>query len=101
MGRGGLGVQAHGKRLRVEFTWREQRCREPVGLDDTPANRKSAENLVAKIKREIATGVFDYATHFPKSIRAAREPVAGGMTFGDMARKWLKTMASKEAATRA
>ena len=101
MGRGGLGVQAHGKRLRVEFTWREQRCRETLDLADTPANRKSAANFVAVIKREIATGVFDYGRHFPQSSRAAAVPVVGGMTFGAMARKWLKTMAAGEAATRA
>lgn len=64
--------------LYLDFHWRGKRCREQTLLPDTAGNRKTLETLAARIKREIAKGVFDYASHFPDSPRAKafEEPVA-------------------------
>lgn len=72
MGRGrtGTGVDALRTCVRVRFTYQGARCVETLPLKPTPANIRAAERLVAKIKQEIAVGVFDYATHFPGSGRA-------------------------------
>jgi integrase len=86
MGRGrpGTGVEALATSIRVSFTWQGTRHRETLGLKPTPANIKYATRLVADIKKQIASGTFEYAKFFPGTKHAT-----GGVTFKEFADKWL------------
>ncbi|MCV6612400.1 MAG: site-specific integrase [Amphritea sp.] len=65
------GVEVRGETIRIVFMYRGQRCRESLpGLKATKPNIKFAANKRAVILHEIATGVFDYADHFPESNKA-------------------------------
>ena len=56
-------------------------------MKPTPANIKYATRLVANIKKEIASGTFEYATFFPGSKNIA--PATTGVTLLSIAEKWL------------
>jgi integrase len=60
--------------LFLDFRHAGERCREYTALDDTPANRRRLETVLAKIEKAIAAGDFRYAAFFPDSPRA-RVPV--------------------------
>lgn len=60
--------------LFLDFRHAGERCREYTALDDTPANRRRLEAVLAKIEKAIAAGDFNYAAYFPDSPRA-RVPV--------------------------
>ncbi|WP_049117387.1 site-specific integrase [Klebsiella pneumoniae] len=63
-----VGVEIHGKKIRISFIYRGTRCREVLqGWTPTPANIRKAGNLRAVIISEIQLGKFDYASHFPES----------------------------------
>lgn len=68
MGRG-PGVRGIGGSIQIDFRYKGQRCRERLRLSPTPQNIKYAKRLKAAIEHEIATGIFDYAKHFPRSRR--------------------------------
>lgn len=53
--------------LFFDFRFQGGRCREQTLLDDTPANRKKLEKILAKIESEINAGTFVYANYFPNS----------------------------------
>jgi integrase len=53
--------------LFMDFRFQGRRCREYTALEDTPANRKKLEKVLAKIESEIEAGTFVYATYFPSS----------------------------------
>ena len=55
--------------LFMDFRQQGKRCREYTALDDTPANRKRLEKVLAKIEADIEAGTFDYKATFPKSQR--------------------------------
>ena len=57
-------------RLVLEFRYRGKRCREQTKLEDTPANRKRAKQILERIEAEITLDTFDYSKYFPKSKRA-------------------------------
>lgn len=59
-------------RLFFDFRFRGLRCRELSNLDETPANRRKMEKVLAKIESEIDLGTFDYGRYFPGSKMAAR-----------------------------
>lgn len=68
----GVEVRA-GKRqstLRIVFYWRGVRYREPLGIPDTPKNRKYAYGLKLEVEAQIRRGTFDYAASFPNSRHA-------------------------------
>ncbi len=56
--------------IEIAFQYRGVRCRERLKLAPTPRNLTFARNLLGQIRTEIAKGVFDYASHFPRSSRA-------------------------------
>ena len=56
--------------LFLDFRYRGVRCREQTALADTPENRKRVEALAKRIQKEMQSGSFDYAAHFPSSPRA-------------------------------
>lgn len=92
------GVRAASKSsIEVSFEYRGIRCREKIRLAPNAANLKFVGNLKARIEHEIATGIFDYGKHFPKSRRArklARIP-AHVVTVGELLTEWLRDV-SKE-----
>jgi len=63
------GIEVRGDKVRVYFRYEGDKCREPVPGKATPENLAYAERLVAMVNHEIAAGTFDYARHFPGSIR--------------------------------
>lgn len=69
---GVTGLEVHGKKLRINFTYKGVRCREVLDLPITKSNVKFASNKLATIKHEIAIGTFIYASHFPDSAAASR-----------------------------
>jgi integrase len=97
--------------LFLDFRWGGRRCREQTTLEDTPANRKRLEKVLAKIGTAIAAGTFDYGTFFPGSVPSqpmadrnlpVQQRVAPGQrtirpaapsplapTFRDFASQWL------------
>lgn len=58
--------------LYLDFHFRGKRCREQTALPDTPTNRRVVEALARRIQRDLATGSFEYARHFPDSPRARK-----------------------------
>lgn len=94
MGRGKGVRPASAKSIAITFQYRGARCREKIRLAPTAANLKYAERLKATIEHEIATGVFDYAKHFPESPRArslSRTPGAA-ITVAEALRVWHDSM---------
>ena len=61
-------------RLYVDFRYAGVRCRESLGLTDTPEHRDTAQQLLDRIEQHIMQGTFDYAAHFPNSKRAGQFP---------------------------
>ena len=51
----------------IDFRYRGLRCREQTKLEDTPANRKRAKQILERIEAEIVLDTFDYGKYFPKS----------------------------------
>lgn len=66
------GVELHGKKLRIVFYYKRQRCREVLDLPVTKTNVRFAINKLATVKHEIALGNFDYLRHFPDSSNLER-----------------------------
>ncbi len=62
-----MGVYKRNNKLWISFTFQEIQCREPIGLDDTAANREEALLMCSQIKRQIKHGIFDYIKWFPES----------------------------------
>lgn len=58
--------------LFLDFYYRGVRCREQTTLPDTAENRRRVQSLMNRISKEIKQGLFDYATTFPGSPRAAQ-----------------------------
>lgn len=103
--------------LFLDFYYRGVRCREQTTLPDTAENRRRVQSLMNRISKEIKQGLFDYATTFPGSPRAAQfagpaasigsiVPTAAGgnsppsvpalpdtPTFSDFSVTWRKEMA--------
>ena len=57
--------------LYFDFRYRGVRCREYTTLQDSPANRKKMEQVLARVQAEITLGTFDYGAYFPGGSRAA------------------------------
>src|SRR3546814_10003796 len=100
--------------LYLDFFYRGVRCREQTALPDTVENRRRVQALMNRMSKEIKQGLFDYATTFPGSPRAAQfagpsasiiPTAAGGNslpsvsaipdtpTFSDFSVTWRKEMA--------
>ena len=84
------------KHLFFDFFYRQIRCRESTGLENTPKNRKAFERKARIIDDQIAIGTFDYADHFPEGnklhifapelIVKEKEPVK----YKDFADEWYR-----------
>lgn len=92
-----------------DFHFRGVRCREYTALEDSPANRRRAQQMLERIEAEITLGTFEYVRYFPQSPYVARfaaaestpvvsAGVAGAAqagsactpTFADFADEWWK-----------
>ncbi|MEE2651421.1 MAG: DUF3596 domain-containing protein [Pseudomonadota bacterium] len=91
-----IGVRAG--RIYLDFRYRGQRCREQTKLEDNPANRKRAKQILERIEAEITLDTFDYAQYFPKSKRVEKfaaherrkERLSSGVpTFAEFAEVWF------------
>ncbi|WP_455424838.1 tyrosine-type recombinase/integrase [Dryocola sp. LX212] len=61
------GVENHGGKLRIWFSYKGKRVRENLGVPDTVKNRKIAGELRTSVCFAIRTGTFDYVVQFPDS----------------------------------
>lgn len=59
-------------KLFFDFRFQGERCREYTQLADTPANRRTMQQVLDKIEAEITLGTFDYGRYFPGSKNAPR-----------------------------
>ncbi|WP_446471296.1 Arm DNA-binding domain-containing protein [Xenorhabdus stockiae] len=85
------GVENHGGKLRVWFTYKGKRMRENLGVPDTPKNRKIAGELRTSICYQIKTGCFDYASQFPESHYVnLPNSFQSSVTLEELSIKWLK-----------
>lgn len=97
------GVELNGKRLRISFMYRGQRCRESVpGIAKiNKASVAYADNKRRTILAEIKEGRFDYAAHFPESSRAAAFSGISGpginRTVKEGLDRWLEVQRAKKA----
>lgn len=64
---GKVRVRKETGKLYLDFFYQDVRCREQTALQDTPANRKQVELLLARIEAKILLGDLDYAEFFPES----------------------------------
>jgi len=96
-------VYSRGGKLWVYFRYMNQRVREPVGLDDTPENRKLIRSKLDMVMAEIEIGEFEFARRFPYSKKKAHftrleggtvrnDPKEKEMTFGEYYEKWFQEM---------
>lgn len=65
--------------LFFDFRFAGKRCREYTALEDTPANRKRVERVLAAIESDIANGTFVYERYFPST---ADKPIASPEAIG-------------------
>jgi integrase len=93
MGGERTGVKQAGKKIQVEFTYRTIRCRETIDLPWTVSNKKATENSLRQIKKEIKDGTFNFAEHFPNSLKVRRgifpKTGAEARKFADVIDAWL------------
>lgn len=76
--------------IEIDFYYANQRCRERIKLQPTPANLKRAANHRAAVLDAIARGTFSYATTFPDSKNAAKfSPKAIGHTVRSYLEAWV------------
>lgn len=104
MGRDGTGVTESRGKVRLNFTFEGRRCRETLSLDWTPVNIKAAGRMLAKIKKDIENGLFDYHATFPTSLSKAAPKFsaaagAGGSTLGRALDDWFATQGRKAVST--
>lgn len=61
------GVRIRGKKIQIDFYYKDKRCREMLSIEPTPKNLKYAAQLRAAILFEIEQNKFDYKKYFPNS----------------------------------
>lgn len=62
-----LGTRKDTGKLFFDFFWAGKRRREQTALEDTPQNRKRADQVLRALTVDIERGNFDYAHYFPHS----------------------------------
>lgn len=62
-----VGVRGDTGKLFFDFKWGGKRRREQTALDDTPPNRKRAEQVLRALCVDIERGQFEYLKYFPNS----------------------------------
>ena len=59
-----VGVRKDTGKLFFDFQWGGKRRREQTALDDTPQNRKRADQVLRALSVDIDRGDFDYSKYF-------------------------------------
>lgn len=101
-------INSRNGKLRIDFRYRGQRCREQTRFPDTPANRRKLQKVVERMEAEMVLGTFVYRDYFPKSakadffdemdtkVRSARlspyDQAVNIPTFSEFADTWLADM---------
>lgn len=83
------GVECHSGSLRIWFMLDGKRCRESLGIPDTPKNRKLASGMRQAITYEIKTGTFNYSERFPQSKKVSVINKSA-LTVGELFSKYLQ-----------
>jgi len=73
------GVEVRHGKIRIYFNFDGEKCREPLGIPDTPDNQRYAKAKVDQVRHEIKIGQFDYAKHFPNSKKVEQNRLATWM----------------------
>ena len=89
MGREGDGVELREKSIRVNFTLKGVRQRITLKMEPTPANERYAIKLMAKVRKAVDAGTFDWEVYFPDAPQAKAYKPAN--TFGEWCALWLDT----------
>lgn len=91
------GVELHGNKIQICFSYKGRRCRETLDVPITKVNVKFAANKLAAIKHEIALGSFGHAKHFPNSKALARLGVrtTTRMTLAEAAAAFVRTQGQR------
>ncbi|MFV0574796.1 MAG: tyrosine-type recombinase/integrase [Vibrio sp.] len=84
------GVENHNGKLRIWFMYKGKREREPLGLDDTPKNRKLAAQKRASVCYAIKFGNFIYSEWFPNSKKSQKEIESKELTIEQLFEKWIE-----------
>ena len=69
-------------KLFFDFQWAGRRRREQTALDDTPQNRRRADQVLRALSVDIDRGEFDYSKYFPNS-RSAGEASMQATSLGE------------------
>nr|WP_318382854.1 site-specific integrase [uncultured Enterobacter sp.] len=85
------GVENHGGKLRIWFSYKGFRVRENLGVPDTPKNRKVAGELRTSVCYAIKTGNFDYTSRFPDSPNLKRFGLESKeITVLELSKRWIE-----------
>lgn len=95
-----VGVRKDTGKLFFDFQWGGKRRREQTSLDDTPQNRRRAEQVLRALCVDIDRGEFDYSKYFPNSRsagKAVEQPTVRGSvhedadtpSFNEFAQTWF------------
>ena len=75
-----IGVRKDSGKLFFDFQWKGKRRREQTTLEDTPQNRKRAEQVLRALLVDMDRGEFSYRKFFPSSPAAAEGDVSAATT---------------------
>jgi len=89
MGRNGDGVEPREKSIRVNFTLNGEWQRVTLKLPPTPKNITYATKLVARVRKAVDTGTFEWMEYFPDAPQARAGKPAH--SFGQWCALWLQT----------
>lgn len=84
-----LGVEIHGKAIRLNFTYQGKRYRETLSVPVTLANARLAINKRVAIIHDISIGAFDYAEHFPNSVKAKLRPADRNVKLQELYERYI------------
>lgn len=86
------GIYAGKNAVRMEFTYRHQRCRETVRVAPSKENLKKVHQKLERVKMLIQFGEFDYFKEFPESKLAFHfsDNKAAHMTIEQMMTRWYE-----------
>lgn len=76
--------------IELDFIYKGRRCRETLKLPPTPANILYAARKREAVLFEIAQGTFNYAKHFPNSLKAKGYAVGSLQTVGQALDAFVK-----------
>lgn len=88
-----MGVVVQRNKLVLAFRFRGRVCREYLGLEPTPENRREWERRFKLIKAQIENGTFVYSAWFPESPRVKwfeASPDTAVVTLAAYLDSWLK-----------